>query len=136
MATPGINAGTDGRLTIRDAFLEANRNNPAVVIDCITMTPRDAFDNVVTFDGADHIVAGGKGNNAHFEPRGISIDGDRSNEGGVDLTADSGLVNGCLRNERNGCEVVQRLMCGVTHPNRYRAIYPHHTTARGIKIHM
>lgn len=135
MALPGISAGSDGRVLILDSYLDAHVADGSVVIDVVTMTPREAFANTGVIGGRLFMDGVAKsGVNAHFEPRGISMDGDGDGQA-IDLTADTAIVRGCLRNETREMPMSQRYACSITHANRYRFIYPMGTTARGIKIH-
>ena len=136
MATPGINAASDGRIAISDTYLNDHSADPAAIIDCCKMEPREAFENMGYVGGRWYMLGtAAKGNNGHFEPRGINVNWG-SSQRTTDLDATDALVNGCLRSDKMENPIVERLACAVTHPNRYRYIYAQGTTARGIKLHM
>ena len=129
MATPGISAPTDGRVAIDDAWLVDNALNPAAVIDCEKLLPREAFANTVVIDGLRYLPGAGRGNNAHFDPRAVMVTDD------TDGAATQGTIRGCLRNERINAPTAEAYTFGSLHPVRYRYIYAMGTSARGIRIH-
>ncbi len=132
MPTPGISAPSDGRVAILDSWLESNRNTDARV-DLHRLEPRAAFANTSWFQGEQYLPGGGRNRNAHYDPRGVMVDGARRNNGTVNKAAAYGFINGCLRNE--AAPLQERYNCGQMHPCRFRYVYARNTTARGIKIH-
>jgi hypothetical protein len=126
MAGPGIVAASTGRLLISDTWLEEMREDTAAVIDLQKMTPTAAFLNRSTR---------ARGNLGNFHASGISIDGARTDAGGADYTAASGVINGCLRDEPQPQPQEESYNCRQVYPERFMYIYANQTTARGIHVH-
>ena len=115
---------SQGRVKIKDSFLEAHKNEFGNEIDLLMLTPVAAFENTQVPK---------IGPNGSFIPRGISIDGKDDGAGGADWTATVANING---KEMNDPDQIQEMFAThITHGNRFRCIYPRHTTARGIIIH-
>ncbi|MBD3293835.1 MAG: hypothetical protein GF393_13000 [Armatimonadia bacterium] len=119
MPTAGISAPAEVRVVIDDTWLEANSGSEGVYCDILTLTPAAAFvrTNVPK-----------TGTSGRFEPRGVSIGSDANN--GADATYSS--IRGCLKSDPN--PITESFTLHVTHPNRFRRIYPWGTTARRIII--
>ena len=131
MAESGISAPAEGRVKIVDAFLDANRDDKDVVIDIQKLTPPEAFENV---------NLPGSGSDGEFCSRGISIGNARvasqTNEKGYsyDATSSYATINGCLNNDPLTSPMTERFSLFVTHPVRFRYIYPYFTNARDIVV--
>ena len=128
MATSGISAPAEGRVKIRDSYLEAHYKDGSGTadIDIYRLTPAEAFEFVQV------PRTGGAG---MMEPRGISVNGAIDSDENTDLTATSGIVYGRYKNDPdNQNPLDERFSCGITHPCRFKMIRPRNTTARGIII--
>jgi len=126
MAGPGIIAGSEQRIKINDDYLNANSGNTNAVIDLLELTPPAAFQK-------ESRRLPNAGRMGKFEPRGISCDGSKTNNGSTDLTASSAFVNAKEKSEQHFLQ--QRYNCGMIHAARITKIKPFNTTARGIIIH-
>ena len=126
-----FSARAETELTIDDDWMEANKDNSAAVIDCINRSP------AVAFIASHRNVTGTKGSRTApmFQFRGISINGARGDQGGVDLTATSAMINRSLLNNMADKPNVIRRSCAIIHPEMVSFIYPHNTTARGISLY-
>jgi hypothetical protein len=129
MAESGILARSEIRVMIKNSYLETNKGvtGSGADIDIVKLTPPAAFEYLTTKAGRGIAKSG---INGPFEPRGISVNGDDSDD---TRAATYGFVNGASKNDPYFLS--EKFSSGVIHPVSIAKIRPSGTTARGIIIH-
>jgi len=123
MLAPGITSQSEGRVMISDDFLDTHKSENGNGIDCYLLTPADAFvQPKVPKRGIGGI----------FLSRMVSINGAVSGSG-IDYNADYAVINGKEPDDPDHMQ--QYFTLHQLHAQRFRFIYPKHTTARGIILH-
>lgn len=121
----GMTARSEQEVVIDDTYLDNNSTDQSAVIDCVEMTPIEAFVpacRLIARSGANHRI----------HPKGLHIDQASGQSGD---TASYANMNRALLTHQLGQNTVSRYACGVMQPESVRYIYPYNTTARGIHIH-
>jgi hypothetical protein len=108
---------------ISDAFLDEHKDETGNEIDCFMLTPSAAF---------EHVNVPKKGPAGIFLSRAVSINAGTTNSA-LDYSAAYAAINGKEVDDPE--PMTQYFALQIMHPQRFRYIYPRHTTARGIILH-
>jgi hypothetical protein len=126
----GFNVRAEMEIKISDTYLDDNALNQGAIINILTLTPEEAFEN--------HTLArtavSRAGSAARFEPRWIKISQAIGAQGVIDESLTRGWINKRLKTSPAHNYNTEQYLIGMDHPESVGYIRPFGTTARGIVL--